>query len=58
MLQLCYASTRVETEQDLLQDLSDILAIARKFNYEHQIYGALYYAHGKFSSVCRVNLRL
>lgn len=48
MLQLCYASTRIETEQDLLQDLSDILAIARKFNYEHQIYGALYYAHGKF----------
>ncbi|KGT47153.1 BLUF domain-containing protein [Acinetobacter sp. HR7] len=48
MLQLCYVSERIETEQDLLQDLSDILATARKFNHEHQIYGVLYYAQGKF----------
>ncbi len=31
MLQLCYASERIESEQELLQDLSDILATARKF---------------------------
>ena len=48
MLQLCYASERIESEQELLQDLSDILSVARKFNKEHQIHGVLYYSHGKF----------
>ena len=48
MLQLCYASERIESEQELLQDLSDILATARKFNLQHQIHGVLYYSHGKF----------
>ncbi|MGE8539103.1 MAG: BLUF domain-containing protein [Acinetobacter sp.] len=48
LLQLCYASERTESEQDLLQELSDILAMARNFNQQHQIYGVLYYAHGKF----------
>ena len=48
MLQLCYASTRIEAEQDLLADLSDILAVARKFNLSQQIVGVLYYAEGYF----------
>ena len=48
ILQLCYASERIESEQELLQDLSDILATARKFNLQHQIHGVLYYSHGKF----------
>lgn len=48
MLQLCYASERIESEQELLQDLSDILSVARKFNKDHQINGVLYYSHGKF----------
>jgi len=48
MLQLCYASVRKESQNDLLQDLSDILAVARKFNKEQNIVGALYYAEGYF----------
>lgn len=46
LIQLCYASRRVEHQNDLLQDLSDILAQARSFNEAHQIYGVLYYAEG------------
>ncbi len=57
MLQLCYASERIESEQELLQDLSDILATARKFNLQHQIHGVLYYSHGKFSSALKVRLK-
>ncbi|WP_216937871.1 MULTISPECIES: BLUF domain-containing protein [unclassified Acinetobacter] len=48
MLQLCYASERIESEQDLLQELSDILTTARNFNQQHQIHDVLYYSHGKF----------
>ena len=48
MLQLCYASTRNESEHDLLTDLSDILATSRLFNYQHMIFGVLYYAQGHF----------
>lgn len=48
LIQLCYASRRVEYQNDLLQDLSDILAKARAFNEKHQIYGVLYYAEGKY----------
>lgn len=47
-IRLCYASVRVEMEQDLLQDLSDILVTARSFNAEQQICGVLYYAQGSF----------
>lgn len=47
-IRLCYSSLRVETEQDLLQDLSDILVTARSFNAEQQICGVLYYAQGAF----------
>ena len=46
LTQLCYASSRVESRNDLLQDLSDILATARSFNQAHDIYGVLYYAEG------------
>lgn len=45
-IQLCYVSSRIEAENDLLQDLSDILATARSFNQAHDIYGVLYYAEG------------
>lgn len=45
-LQLCYASRRTEFQNDLLQDLSEILATARAFNYSQNIYGVLYYAEG------------
>lgn len=48
MLQLCYASTRLGDETELLSDLSDILAQARHFNAEQQIFGVLYYAEGHY----------
>lgn len=48
LIQLCYASRRVERQSDLLEDLSDILAQARAFNEAHQIFGVLYYAEGKY----------
>ena len=48
LIQLCYASSRVESGNDLLQDLSDILATARSFNQAHDIYGVLYYAEGVY----------
>ncbi len=46
LLQLCYASCRVELEQNLVQDLSDILEKSCSFNHLHDIYGVLYYAEG------------
>ncbi|WP_168379503.1 MULTISPECIES: BLUF domain-containing protein [Acinetobacter] len=48
MIQLCYASTRIEQQFDLIQDLSDILVRARSFNTEKRIFGVLYYAEGRF----------
>lgn len=48
MIRLCYASVRVENENDLLLDLSDILVTAREFNAQHGIVGVLYYAEGSF----------
>lgn len=47
-IQLCYVSTRVEQDSDLLQDLSDILSTSRDFNQQHQLYGVLYYSTGTF----------
>lgn len=47
-IQLCYASTRNLQSEDLLQDLNDILTIARDFNSHHDICGVLYYADGSF----------
>lgn len=46
LVQLCYASRRIEFENNLLQDLSDILVKARTFNHAQEIYGVLYYAEG------------
>lgn len=48
MIQLCYASTRVEQQFDLIKDLSDILVRARSINTEKNIFGVLYYAEGRF----------
>ena len=48
LIRLCYASTRIEHQNDLLQDFSDILTTARQFNAAQHIYGVLYYAEGHF----------
>ncbi|RKG30234.1 BLUF domain-containing protein [Acinetobacter tianfuensis] len=48
MMRLCYASIRQELHNDLLQDLSDILAAARNFNQLNGIHGVLYYAEDYF----------
>ncbi|WP_130804967.1 BLUF domain-containing protein [Acinetobacter ihumii] len=47
-IQLCYASTRNNESEDLLQDLNDILTVARDFNSRNEICGVLYYADGSF----------
>ena len=46
LIQLCYASRRVEREHDLVRDLSDILEKSSTFNHIHDIHGVLYYAEG------------
>lgn len=46
LIQLCYASHRVEREHDLVRDLSDILEKSCSFNHLHDIHGVLYYAEG------------
>lgn len=48
MIRLCYASTRVENDTNLIEDLSNILTTARRFNQDHHIFGVLYYAEGQF----------
>lgn len=48
LIRLCYASTRVEGDKNLIEDLDDILTTARRFNQNHQIFGVLYYADGQF----------
>lgn len=48
MLQLCYASHRIDVGNDLLQDLSDILTTARQVNEQNGVVGVLYYAEGCF----------
>lgn len=47
-VRLCYASQRNQLHPDLLEDLQDILSIARDFNQLNQIYGVLYYADNAF----------
>ncbi|MFC4953058.1 BLUF domain-containing protein [Acinetobacter puyangensis] len=44
---LCYSSRRNEDE-NLIEDIIDILTVARKFNSENKIYGVLYYADNSF----------
>lgn len=47
-VRLCYASQRNSQSDDLLEDLRDILTVARDFNSQHQIDGVLYYADNAF----------
>lgn len=46
--QLCYASRRVESEENLLEEIREILIKSRKSNEEKDICGVLYYAKGYF----------
>lgn len=48
MHHFCYASQSTSDKSNLLDDLADILAEARDFNYRHDITGALYFADGYF----------
>lgn len=48
MHHFCYASQSTSDKSNLLDDLTDILAEARDFNYRHGITGALYFADGYF----------
>lgn len=48
LVQLCYASTRKEHLTDLIQDLNDILVVARGFNASNKIFGVLYYANNYY----------
>ncbi|MCH7331604.1 BLUF domain-containing protein [Acinetobacter modestus] len=47
-IRLCYASSRHELIDDLIEDLSDILTVARDFNSKNEIFGVLYYANNAF----------
>jgi hypothetical protein len=47
-IRLCYASSRHELIDDLIEDLSDILTVARDFNSKNDIFGVLYYANNAF----------
>lgn len=47
-IRLCYASSRHDSMDDLIEDLSDILSVARDFNFKNDIYGVLYYANNGF----------
>lgn len=47
LIRLCYASNRID-HQDLLKDLSDVLATSIKCNRANNICGVLYYARGSF----------
>lgn len=48
MIRLCYASTRNESANDLIEDLNDILNTARDFNSKNNVFGVLYYANNLF----------
>lgn len=48
IIQLCYASKRVDHGNDLLDDLREILIKSRLYNKEKNICGVLYYAHGYY----------
>jgi hypothetical protein len=50
-IRLCYASSRHDSMDDLIEDLSDILSVARDFNFKNDIYGVLYYANNASFSV-------
>ena len=48
LIQLCYASRRVDLNNDLVQDLSDILEKSCSFNQAQDICGVLYYTEGTY----------
>ncbi|KAF1027440.1 MAG: Blue light- and temperature-regulated antirepressor BluF [Acinetobacter bereziniae] len=48
LVRLCYASTRINSSNDLIEDLNDILNTARDFNRKNEIFGVLYYANDHF----------
>jgi hypothetical protein len=48
LIRLCYASNRVESANDLIEDLNNILNTARDFNRNNEIFGVLYYANNHF----------
>lgn len=45
---LCYSSIRAGDHENLLDEIANILTVARDFNSSHQITGVLYYSHGQF----------
>ncbi|ENU23413.1 hypothetical protein F993_01566 [Acinetobacter proteolyticus] len=47
-IQLCYASSRQGLADDLIDDLSNILTVARDFNSKNVVFGVLYYANNAF----------
>ncbi|EPF83591.1 hypothetical protein GCM10025882_26560 [Acinetobacter gyllenbergii] len=47
-IQLCYASSRQGLADDLIDDLSNILTVARGFNSKNVVFGVLYYANNAF----------
>lgn len=47
-IQLCYASSRHGLADDLIDDLSNILTVARDFNSKNVVFGVLYYANNAF----------
>lgn len=45
---LCYSSVRRGNHENLLDEIKNILDVARKFNKQHNITGVLYYTNGRF----------
>lgn len=48
MYQISYASRATVQQPEILDQLRDILTVARNFNYRHSVTGVLYYADGQF----------
>lgn len=48
LIQLCYCSKYKSGVFTLIEDIRDILIVAKRFNYKHNIHGTLYYADGSF----------
>lgn len=45
---LCYCSVRKGSHETLLDEIHDILEVAKKFNNKHNVTGVLYYSGGRF----------
>ncbi|ALH96211.1 BLUF domain-containing protein [Acinetobacter equi] len=48
LIRLCYSSKYKQGQFTLVEDIRDILVVARRFNQQHHICGVLYYADGSF----------